>query len=267
MTALGTTGARRTSAILYRVSLAAAAATVLAQILWVLVPDDARDSATVAAVVLFATATTTHAGATRGPAWAARYLLLALTVGWTAEAVGATTGLPFGHYDYAETLGPKVGPVPLVIPLAWLMMAYPALLAARRAASGPVARTCYAAALLTAWDLFLDPQMVAEGHWVWTGPATAVPGIPGIPVQNFAGWFLVGLVLFGLAAAWLPDTGPHDDRMPAAMLLWVYASNVLANAAFWGRLPVALIGGAVMGLLLVPWLRSGVAARAFWTRP
>jgi hypothetical protein len=30
---------------------------------------------------------------------------------------------------------------------------------------------------------------------------------------------------------------------------------------------VALIGGLAMGLLLVPWLRGGVASRDFWLRP
>jgi hypothetical protein len=29
---------------------------------------------------------------------------------------------------------------------------------------------------------------------------------------------------------------------------------------------VALIGGLAMGLLLLPWLRTGVSARRFWLR-
>ena len=52
--------------------------------------------------------------------------------GLAAEAVGVRTGLPFGDYSYAGTLGPEVLDVPLVVPLAWTMMAYPVLLAARR---------------------------------------------------------------------------------------------------------------------------------------
>ena len=243
----------------------AAAATVLTQILWVLVPEELRDAATVASVVLFATASLAHAAHTRGTAWTLRYALIAASVGWLAEAIGTTTGWPFGDYHYADSLGPKLGPVPLVIPLAWLMMAYPVLLAARRSTRSALAATCYAAALLTAWDLFLDPQMVAEGHWVWFEPGPMLPGIPGIPAQNFVGWFLVGLILFGAAAAALPDQPSVDDRLPAAMLLWVFASNVMANALFWGRSMVALIGGTVMALLLIPWLRTGILDRRFWT--
>ncbi len=246
---------------------AAAGAAVAGQIAWVLVPAGARDTLTVGCVVLFAAASLLHAWAVRGPAWAGGYAAITLTVGWTAEAIGVTTGWPFGDYAYASSLGPKLGPVPAVIPLAWLMMAYPVLLAARRTCATRLAQVLYAAALLTAWDLFLDPQMTGQGHWTWTAPTASIPGIPGIPVQNFVGWFAVGLLLFGLLVR-LPDD-PHDpdDRVPAALLLWVFASNVMANALFWDRPSVALVGGLAMGALLLPWLRRGIASRAFWTRP
>lgn len=244
---------------------AAAAAAVLSQISLILVPEEMANGITIASVMLFATASLSHAALSRGVRWAASYAAIAAITGWTAEAIGTSTGFPFGEYWYADSLGPKIGPVPAVIPLAWLMMAYPVLLAARRISRNPLGQVGFAAALLTAWDMFLDPQMVSAGHWVWSDVGTALPGIPGIPIQNFAGWFLVGLVLFGLATALLPqDRRPVDDRVPAAMLLWVFASNVMAHTVFWGNPSVALIGGLVMGALLVPWLRSGVASRAFW---
>ena len=55
--------------------------------------------------------------------------------------------------------------------------------------STPVTRIALGSAALTAWDLFLDPQMVGEGYWVW-----ARRGLyRGIPLGNFVGWFLTGL--------------------------------------------------------------------------
>lgn len=246
---------------------AAAAALVLSQISLILVPDGVQNGLTIASVALFAVASLSHATITRGIRWAASYAVIAATVGWTAEAIGTSTGLPFGDYWYADSLGPKLGPVPVVIPLAWLMMAYPVLLAARRVARRPWAQVLYAAALMTAWDLFLDPQMVGAGHWVWQDDGASLPGIPGIPIQNYFGWFLVGLVLFGLATLVLPaDRTDLDDRVPAALLIWVYASNALAHLAFWGNPTVALIGGLAMGALLLPWLRSGVTDPSFWLR-
>ncbi len=258
-------GTRRGPMALRSLPVAAAAAAVLSQIALILVPETLANGLTIASVLLFATASLSHAALNRGVRWATTYAVIAAMTGWTAEAIGTTTGFPFGDYSYADSLGPKIGPVPALIPLAWLMMAYPVLLAARRVGGSRVGQTVYAAALLTAWDLFLDPQMVSAGHWVWSDPGPSLPGIPGIPVQNYAGWFLVGLVLFGLMAALLPkDRDPADDRVPAAMLLWVFASNVMAHTVFWGNPSVAAVGGAVMGVLLLPWLRSGIARRWFW---
>ena len=55
------------------------------------------------------------------------------------------TGLPFGDYSYAGTLGPELLDVPLVVPLAWTMMAYPVLLAARRLTRGRCTGSCRSA--------------------------------------------------------------------------------------------------------------------------
>ena len=33
--------------------------------------------------------------------------------------------------------------------------------------------------------------MVAAGHWAWASPEPALPGVPGIPLTNYAGWLLV----------------------------------------------------------------------------
>ena len=43
-------------------------------------------------------------------------------IGWTAEAIGSKTGFPFGAYHYTDRLQPQLLGVPLLIPLAWLMM-------------------------------------------------------------------------------------------------------------------------------------------------
>jgi hypothetical protein len=62
-------------------------------------------------------------------------------------------------------------------------------------------------AALTAWDLFLDPQMVGEGYWTW-----AKRGVyRGIPLSNYVGWFVTGLGVMAAArgACCLPrPTGP-----------------------------------------------------------
>ena len=51
------------------------------------------------------------------------------------ESIGVATGYPFGQYHYTGTLGPAVLGVPVLVPLAWVMMAYPCLLAGRTVAA------------------------------------------------------------------------------------------------------------------------------------
>lgn len=47
---------------------------------------------------------------------------------WSFEQVGVATGAVYGAYHYSGMLGPKLGAVPLLIPLAWFMMIYPSYL-------------------------------------------------------------------------------------------------------------------------------------------
>jgi uncharacterized membrane protein len=234
--------------------LALAGATVLLQIAYPLVGGHRRDVLTVVTVVAFFTASTVHALATRGPAWTAAFVVVTTGTGLLAESLGTRTGVPFGDYSYASSLGWKLLDVPVVIPLAWAMMAYPCLLAGQRLARSRWAAALVGGAMLAAWDLFLDPQMVEAGHWTWADPTPALPGVPGIPVTNFLGWLLVAVLM--LAVLQLLPRREADDRAPAALLAWTYASSVLANAVFFGRPAVALVGGLGMGVTVVPWLRS-----------
>jgi uncharacterized membrane protein len=243
------------------VPLLLAAATVLLQIAYPLVDGHPRDVLTVVTVVAFFTASATHAAVTRGAVWTALMVAVTAGGGLLAESVGTRTGLPFGDYSYADTLGWQLLGVPVVIPLAWSMMAYPCLLAGQALARSPWLAALVGGAMLAGWDLFLDPQMVEAGHWSWADPTPALPGVPGIPISNFAGWLVVAVVLMA-ALQLLPrrtaDTHADtrgDERAPTLLLAWTYLSSVLANAVFFGRPGVALVGGIGMGVTVVPWLR------------
>lgn len=233
-----------------------AAATVLAQVAYPLVAGSARDGLTIATVLLFCAASLTHAVLSRGLRTALTVLALAGGTGLLAEAVGTATGVPFGAYAYADTLGPKVAMVPVVIPLAWTMMAWPALLVGRRLTRSAPLGVVVTAVALASWDLFLDPQMVDAGHWTWAHPTPSLPGVPGIPLTNYAGWLLVAAVLAALLHRLVPTGATEVDRDgPAlALYLWTYVGSVLANAVFFDRPGVAAVGGVGMGLVAVPLL-------------
>ena len=93
---------------------ALAAGTVLLQVAYPLVSGSSRDVLTVVTVVTFFAASTTHALVRRGAAWTAAFVLITAGAGLVAESVGTATGLPFGDYRYADSLGPKLLGVPAV---------------------------------------------------------------------------------------------------------------------------------------------------------
>jgi putative membrane protein len=225
--------------------------TVLAQIAYPLVSGSTRSALTVLTVVLGFAAAVTHAVLTRGARVAAVLVVVTAGGGLLVEALGTGTGFPFGEYTYAGSLGGKVLGVPWVIPLAWTMMAWPAWLVAGRLTSG-WARVLVSGWALASWDLFLDPQMVDAGHWTWASPGAGLPGVPGIPVSNYAGWVLVAVIMSAFLHLLLPAS---DDDRAAPMLgfyLWTYASSVLAHAVFFG-LPASAAWGALgMGLVAIP---------------
>jgi len=276
------TTARRRSPLAVA-SLALAVAAVLAQVAHPLLTGGALHATTVAAVVLFAAAALADAARRFGAAAAVLVLVVAGGLGLLAEAVGTATGLPFGEYAYAGTLGPQVLDVPVVVPLAWTMMAYPMLLAGRTLAPpGSWTAVPVAAVGLASWDLFLDPMMVAQGHWTWADPTPALPGVPGVPLTNYAGWLLVALVISAVLHRVVPDPRrpPHRRRAPASsrrlvrppapgtlrargsaelavpsiLLGWTWLGSTVDALAFAGRPWAGLWGFVVMGAVVAPTL-------------
>jgi uncharacterized membrane protein len=240
-----------------RLAAVLAGAVVLAQIAYPLTPaGSARDGLTVATVLLFAAASVLHAATSRGVLAAVALVVVVGGGGLLAEALGVASGVPFGRYDYADTLGPAVLGVPVLIPLAWVMMAWPAYLVGVRLGRGPLARVAVAAVALASWDLFLDPQMVDAGHWRWADPSPALPGVPTVPITNYAGWALVAFALMALLDRTVHTRPSTADIVPYALYLWTYASSVLALAAFFGLPAAALWGGLGMGAVALPLARS-----------
>ena len=229
-------------------------AAVLVQIVYPLVADAVRTEITVASVLVFCAASVCDAARVHGPRGAAVLLVVAGGGGLLVEAVGVHTGVPFGAYAYTGDLGAQVLGVPAVVPLAWTMMAWPALVVGRALARRlPVALVGGVA--LAAWDLFLDPQMVDAGHWRWAEPSPALPLVPGVPLTNYAGWLLVAVLLVGALDRLLEPEGEQPSGPAAALYLWVYGSSVLAHAAFFDLPGSALVGGLLMGLVAVPFAR------------
>jgi len=160
--------------------------------------------------------------------------------------------VPFGSYSYAGSLGPRVAAVPALIAAAWVMLSWPAAVVARRVVRGRAARVVLGAWALTAWDVFLDPQMVAAGHWRWRAPTASLPGVPNVPGTNFVGWFLVGLVVSAILQRLLDSTPDGDDRPMYALYVWTWISSTVALGAFLHLPAAAAWGFLAMGSVAAP---------------
>jgi uncharacterized membrane protein len=78
-------------------------------------------------------------------------------------------------YHYTDKLGYQfLWLAPLLIPIAWFMLSYPSFIIANRLI--PPGKSLWAwrlsvaavgAVIMTAWDLAIDPVMVAGEHWIW----------------------------------------------------------------------------------------------------
>jgi hypothetical protein len=248
-------------------------AMVVAQVASGLRPEPIRLTSVV--VVLLAASAAAFLAARHGPVRAAGAFAAAVAIGYAAEWVGIRTGLPFGEYSYTSVLRPQAGGVPVIVALAWGGMGLAAhAVASAIAPEHGFARWAAGAGALTAWDLFLDPQMLRLGLWTWPdgGPYR------GVPLSNFAGWLAVSLLVMlvidlivGREDTGVPirrpgpyrGPGPSRESGPSRGLVTLYtvmaAMETLAFAAvFEPRDPlVAVAGGVAMGAFAVPaWRRA-----------
>ncbi len=236
-------------------------------------------------VALLAAASFLHSASVLGLRIAARLLVIAALIGGLSELLGTKTGFPFGSYTYNNILGWKIIDVPLIIFLAWSMLAYPCLVVGSRlgvacaaafqtsrslgflATSGPQLSIACGAFTLMSWDFFLDPQMVAIGAWSWAEGSAELPGLPGIPWTNFLGWFMVSLVIMYFMKNSLPQAQqlkilePAHQTGPVLILGWTWIGSIIGNLWYFDRPWVALWGGAVMGIPMIPYL-VGLRSRA-----
>ena len=192
--------------------------------------------------------------------------LLVIALAWLAEFVGHNTGFPFGRYTYTDALWPQIGAVPVQIPVAWLMMLPPAWAAGTAicskmysGANSPLWRNRAVSSLtsglaFTAWDLFLDPQMVAWGIWQWELPGAYF----GVPLVNFVGWTTIAsLVLFGLSYAIDVKNLPVDGLLVVYTVVWLLNS---VGLGLYFDLPGAAAAGFVgMGIFVAGAWRQRLA--------
>ena len=186
-------------------------------------------------VVLGALAALAHATGRLGAVRALGIFVVGSLISLGSELLGTSTGLPFGPYSYTPLLGYRIGGlVPFPIPISWFYMIYGSLAICARllpAADdqwGKLRWSLLAGAVLTAWDVSMDPAMVKTSHWVWHTEGFFY----GMPFSNWIGWYLTGTVIARVMLEIVPPTMFATRVGPTTLPIWLYLTN--------GIMPVAL---------------------------
>lgn len=204
-----------------------------------------------------------HAGQRLGFWPALSFLALCFCISLLFESLGVATGWIYGPYHYTDLLGPKfLGLVPYIIPLAWFMMMYASFLIARSLTPvfkipwvGLLVCAALAGWIMTAWDLLMDPLMVAGGNWVWEIPGPYF----GIPLHNYFGWWFTTFTIVACFLGFWPGQrkqSPGKELLPATWDRWVYLSYLITAAGNGtAAVIVGLTGPALVGFFaMFPWL-------------
>ena len=185
-------------------------------------------------------------------AWSANRIIRAAMIifatTWLLEYIGSHYGMLFGKYSYTSQLFPQVYDVPLLIPMAWVMMLFSAwgmtefILTPYQARLGktlPILYPIISGLVFTVWDLYLDPLMVSQGFWLWEQPGAYY----GIPWQNFLGWWLIAMLLTAVLK-------PTRLRLPGLLMIYTITWMFLAMGVgvFLGLTGPALTGFLGMGV-------------------
>lgn len=140
------------------------------------------------------------------------FAIVVNAIGWCYETVSILTGFPFGDYFYTDLLGPKVWLVPVIIMPSYFSVGYlswtiASVLIGKR--DNGISRSdlwvlpILSSAVMVMWDLGMDPiSATIGGEWLWQdgGPYF------GIPLSNYAGWFLCVFTFYLVFAIYLRAT-------------------------------------------------------------
>jgi len=208
-------------------------------------------------VLLGAAAIFFHAARRFGVGKASGLLAAGALLSLSAELLGTSTGLPFGPYSYTTLLGYRIGGlVPFPIPLSWFYMVYASIAITGRilpVRPSELSRTAWAfcaGAILTAWDVAMDPAMSkATTHWLWNTDGFFY----GMPLSNWIGWFLTGSIVARAMLALVPPRSFAEKASPSRIPLAVYAINGIMPIAICFRHELwwaGILGIAAMGIPL-----------------
>ena len=214
-------------------------------------------------------------------------------IAWAAEWSSIHVGIPFGLYHYTGlTRGQElyVAGVPFFDSLSFTFLAYAAYCLARLTRRGasppqdsiapakPGLASCGATAILTGFfmmmlDVVIDPAAVRGERWFLGDLFYYAEGgvYFGVPLSNFAGWWLVGAIgVFAYEACARTGRSREPGRVEAGIALYyaVFVFNLAVTGWIgeWKLMAIGVAFHALMALAIVTLARRAPTRRILDTR-
>ena len=151
------------------------------------------------------------------------------------ESSAILTGFPYGHFGYSDLLGFRIfGLVPWTVAFAWTPLILGAYALAANLFANKYVRIFATALVVTLFDVVLDPGAVLLGFWRYAEGGWFY----GVPISNFAGWLVSGLIGAIIIEIQL---GRIKPLLPTPVQL---ASSTIFIVFFWSA--IAKHGGLVV---------------------
>ena len=233
---------------------AALAIAILVQMFYPFAHGEVSKWVTILAICTGALAMILHAIYSFGWRYASTYLGVTVIFALIVEQIGVRTGWPFGDHTFGSGLGIKIYEVPVLIPLVWVMLTHPILVAARRVTKNWT--FIYGGAMIMAWHFFLDPQFATAHRVKWTFTGARVPFEKELPLSNPAGWLFAGMLLIAVLNLILPKERRKQGAEFATVdifLAWTLLAGLADYLFFFHRPATAIFAGLIYAIILAPY--------------
>ena len=191
--------------------------------------------------------------------WAVRWWLgwregaaLVATLGAYAillEASAILTGFPYGHFGYSDLLGYRIfGLVPWTVAFAWAPLIVGAYAVAANLIRNRLGRVAATSLIVTLFDVVLDPGAVLLGFWKYADGGW----FHGVPMSNFAGWIvsgLIGALLIEIQLERIKPLLPTPVQLASSSIFIIFFWSTIAKHG--GMAAPAVIGLATFAGLVI----------------
>ncbi|PDH48026.1 MAG: hypothetical protein CND37_04370 [Bacteroidetes bacterium MED-G20] len=113
-------------------------------------------------------------------------ILIVYVITFFSEWIGVNYGWLFGSYSYGNSLGYKIGGVPVLIGLNWVLLALVSRQISSKLISNKWLVIFVSAILMVLIDLIIEPLSANLDFWYWK--------MGEIPFSNYRDWFLVAVL-------------------------------------------------------------------------